>query len=95
MTLKLLTEHHSEFLSLKSGCTGLSESTLVQTPHCWKSCVTAQMAILGIQKSKLTHISLASFLWDIGKQCKTRSDAQNAAPDQVLHCLLTEVSFKI
>ena len=23
----------------------------------------------------LTHISLASFLWDIGKQCKTRQDA--------------------
>ena len=23
----------------------------------------------------LTHISLASFLWDIGKQCRPRSDA--------------------
>ena len=23
----------------------------------------------------LTHISLASFLWDISKKCKTRSDA--------------------
>ena len=23
----------------------------------------------------LTHISLASFLWDIGKQCKPRTDA--------------------
>ena len=23
----------------------------------------------------LTHISLASFLWDIGKQCKTTPDA--------------------
>ena len=30
MTLKLLTEHHLEFLSLKGGCTGLSESTLVK-----------------------------------------------------------------
>ena len=28
MTVKLLTEHHLEFLSLKGGCTGLSESTL-------------------------------------------------------------------
>ena len=28
MTLKLLTEHHLEFLSLKGGCTGSSESTL-------------------------------------------------------------------
>ena len=28
MTVKLLTEHHLEFLSLKGGCTGSSESTL-------------------------------------------------------------------
>ena len=37
MTVKLLTEHHLEFLSLKGGCTGSSESTLVKMPHCWKS----------------------------------------------------------
>ena len=30
MNIKLLTEHHLEFISLKEGCTGLSESTLVQ-----------------------------------------------------------------
>ena len=29
MSIKLLTEHHLEFLSLKGGCTGSSESTLV------------------------------------------------------------------
>ena len=28
MTVKLLTKHHLEFLSLKGGCTGSSESTL-------------------------------------------------------------------
>ena len=27
MIVKLLTEHHLEFLSLKGGCRGLSEST--------------------------------------------------------------------
>ena len=43
MSVKLLTEHHLEFLSLKGGCTGSSESTLVKMPHCWKSHVTAQM----------------------------------------------------
>ena len=32
-----------EFLSLKEGCTGLSESTHVKTPHCWKSTVAAQL----------------------------------------------------
>ena len=30
MNIKLLTEHHLEFLSLKGGCTGSSESTLVK-----------------------------------------------------------------
>ena len=37
MIVKLLIEHHLEFLSLKGGCTGSSESTLVKMPHCWKS----------------------------------------------------------
>ena len=32
MSVKLLTEHHLEFLSLKGGCIGLSESTLVKIP---------------------------------------------------------------
>ena len=42
MSVKLLTEHNLEFLSLKGGCKGLSEYTLVKMPHCWKSHVTAQ-----------------------------------------------------
>ena len=33
MSVKLLTEHRLEFLSLKGGCTGSSESTLVKMPH--------------------------------------------------------------
>ena len=43
MTVKLLTEQHLEFLSLKGSCTGSSESTLVKMPHCWKSHVNAQI----------------------------------------------------
>ena len=43
MSVKLLTEHYLELLRLKGGCTGSSESTLVNMPHCWKSRVTAQM----------------------------------------------------
>ena len=44
MTVKLLTQHHYlEFLSLKGGCTGWSESTLVKMPHCWKSDFAAQL----------------------------------------------------
>ena len=37
MIVKLLTEHHLEFLSLKGGCIGSSESTLVKISNCWKS----------------------------------------------------------
>ena len=41
MIVKLLTEHHVEFLSFKGGCRDLSESTLVKMPYCWKSHVMA------------------------------------------------------
>ena len=43
MSVKLLTEHHLEFLSLKGGFTGSPESTLVKIPYCWKSHVVAHM----------------------------------------------------
>ena len=45
MTVKLLTEHHLEFLSLKGGCSCLSESTLVKMSHCWKSHVAVQLLL--------------------------------------------------
>ena len=45
MSVRLLSEHHLEFLSLKGGCTGSSESTLVKVPHCLKSHVTAQINV--------------------------------------------------
>ena len=37
MIVKLLTEHHLEFLSLEVDCTSSSESTLVKMSNCWKS----------------------------------------------------------
>ena len=43
MIVKLLTEHHLEFLSLKGGCIGSSESNFFKMPYCWKSDVTAQI----------------------------------------------------
>ena len=46
MDVKLLTEFYLEFLSLKVGCIGLSESTLVKMPNCWKSHVMAQLLCL-------------------------------------------------
>ena len=53
MTVKLLTEHHLEFLSLKGGCRGSSKFTLVKMSKCWKSHATAHTlhGIVGNQSS--------------------------------------------
>ena len=48
MIVKLLTEHHLEFLSLNGGCRGSSESTLVKMSNCWKSHAAAHLALLTI-----------------------------------------------
>ena len=50
----LYAEHHLEFLRLKWGCTGSSESTLVKMQHCWKSQIGTASAnsakFLGIRR---------------------------------------------
>ena len=46
MSVKLLTERHLEFLSLKGGCTSSPESTLVKMPQSWKSHVRAHLLLL-------------------------------------------------
>ena len=43
MIVKLLTEHHLEFLSLTGGCRGSFKSTLVKMSNCWKSHAAAQL----------------------------------------------------
>ena len=45
MNIKLVTEHHLEFLILTGGCTGSSESLFVKMPHCWKSHVAAHLVL--------------------------------------------------
>ena len=45
MIVKLLNEYHLEFLGLKGGCRGSSESTHVKIPHCWKSHALAQILL--------------------------------------------------
>ena len=45
MSVKLLTKHNLEFLSLKGGCAGSSESIHVKMPHCWLSHVAAQILV--------------------------------------------------
>ena len=63
MIVKLLTEHHLEFLSLKGGCTGSSESTLVKMPHCWKSYVVAKMYVVPDENPQIIY------LWTTQKFC--------------------------
>ena len=43
MIVRLLSGQDLEFLSLKGGCIGLSKSTLVKMPHCWKPHVKAHI----------------------------------------------------
>ena len=45
MIVKLLTEHHLEFLNFTGDCRGSSESTIVKVPHCWKSHALAHISL--------------------------------------------------
>ena len=51
MIVKLLTEHHLGFLSLKGSCTSSSESTHVKMPLCWKSHAVAHFSFQNNQKN--------------------------------------------
>ena len=50
MIVQLLTEYHSEFLSLKGDCGGSSEATLVKMSNCWKSHAAAHIILLHINQ---------------------------------------------
>ena len=60
MNVQLLAEHLLEFLSLKGGCTGSSESTLVKMPHFWKSHVTAHLR--NASREFITHVRHAVYI---------------------------------
>ena len=51
---KPLTEHHLEFQSLKGGCRGSSESTLVKMSNCWKSHAAAQISMVTLNRRCIT-----------------------------------------
>ena len=57
MIVKLPTEHHLEFLSLKGGCRGSSESTLVKISHCWKfHALTQMVSVLSVRRQQPTLV---------------------------------------
>ena len=65
MIVKLLTEHHLELLSLKGGCRGFSESTLVKmsssrgsSPR-YKKFVDKRIMVIGLKLDSLFHCQVA------------------------------------
>ena len=60
MIVKLLTEHHLEFLRCKGSYTGLSESILVKMPHCWKSHFDFLLGCSEVEKALYPLISTGS-----------------------------------
>ena len=52
VNVKLLSEYHLEFLSLKWGCLDSPDSTHFKMPHCWKSHVVAQLCLKFYTKTK-------------------------------------------
>ena len=83
MNIKLLNKHNFEFQSLKGGCTGSPESTLVKMPHCWKSHVVAQLWASSWEKQS------SGFTTAILKPtCSATENSQNIE-------ILNEASFTI
>ena len=69
MIVKLLTEHHLEFLSLKGGCRGSSESTHVKMPHCWKPHALAQLFVYfsNVVQGNMRPISMEDIQYGVNK----------------------------
>ena len=71
MNIKLLTEQHLEFLSLKGGCTGSSESIHVKMPYCWKSHIVAHMVNLPLYK---LYIANPDALYQYFQECMFKKE---------------------
>ena len=73
MIVKLLTDYHLEFLSLKGGCRGSSESTLVKISNCWKSHAAAQFyntALEVVESFKYLGVTLfKNGNWNRSQKC--------------------------
>ena len=85
MSVKLLTEHPLEFLSLKRGCTRSSEWTLVKMSNCWKSHATAQLLF--------NHIFFKKVPLLVGNSDDSNRDYKKYAESN-LHCFLEAKSWK-
>ena len=69
--VKLQTDQHLEFLSLKGGCRGSSESTLVKMPHRWKAHIMAHLFCHQRISQRVVRPSLENQLDPRGSQGKS------------------------
>ena len=60
MSVKLLTKHLLEVLSLKEGSTGSPESTLIKMSNCWKSHAAGQLLFPTCDPSKYFKYKLTN-----------------------------------
>ena len=63
MIVKLLTEYNLKFLSLKGGCRGSSESTLVIMSNYWKSHATTHMINVFIRVKEETVVIVVNLVF--------------------------------
>ena len=70
MIFRLLTEHHLEFLSIEGGCRGLSGSTHVKIPHCWKSHALAHIIYSNIYMETLAKLKIICLIVVLAKMDK-------------------------
>ena len=87
MSVKLLAEHHLDFLSLKGGCTGSSKSTLVKIPHRWKSHVAAQLFLSCYKHSLVKNTSLKIVRLKIHVAGQTNSSQKHPSAVRAMKCV--------
>ena len=97
MIVKLLTEHHLDYLSLKGGCTGSSESTHIKMPHCWKSHVAAHINYFCPPISGSTELTrsisvLVRSYKGLVLCLSNKSDTQEVSINPLLHTEAFEIS---
>ena len=90
---EILPEPKRRFIAQSLSCSSFHRLKMTEILLKGRKTLT-HPSILRIMGCTLTHISLASHFWDLGKQCRPRSDAADAASDQGLHCLLTGISIR-
>ena len=90
MTVKLPTKHHLEFLCLKGGCTGLSESTLVKMPHYWKSHVRVHLFLASYFIFLFLIQNMMGALWLSGRVLDSRLRGRVFEPHRLHFVVILE-----